>query len=344
MKRNLNIEFVRIFSMFLIILGHVLGGFIPLTTEGSTLFRTIVPQFTFFVPFHVNLFVLISGFCGIKRLKNAFKLVVLLLSYLVLIALCAYFFGWGGFDYRSLIQPVSHNPWWFMRVYFLLALISPLLLEPLLKSFSEKESLMVVLAFLFVDVYLGYYCRMETVHYDGYNLIHFITIYLTGAHLRFFNLKKLTYRGLRVSSPLYIGIAFMVVMCFKLVANLILTHLHVKDYFMDYNNPFNILLAVVAFLFFLNLELKNKKILFVSSSVVGVYLLSEHPVIKQKLFSMFNNLIGFAGGNFLLELLLMFSFIFLLFFVSLLIDKIRMTIVSMVGAGLSKIPKMSIRN
>ena len=66
MKRNLDIECIRIISMFLIILGHILGGFIPLTVEGSEVFRNVLPKITFFLPFHVNLFILISGYCGIR--------------------------------------------------------------------------------------------------------------------------------------------------------------------------------------------------------------------------------------------------------------------------------------
>ena len=72
-SRNLNIELIRIVSMFLIVLGHIFFIFIPLGQNGSVFFRTIVPHLIFFIPFHVNLFVLISGFCGIKSLMGGGK-------------------------------------------------------------------------------------------------------------------------------------------------------------------------------------------------------------------------------------------------------------------------------
>lgn len=335
MSRNLNIELVRIVSMALIVLGHIWGGYIPLVDNASEAFRHHVSQLTFFVPFHVNLFVLISGYCGIKRLNGVIKVWKLVFSYLALVALLNLVFHWGSFDYSTLVFSLSHNPWWFMRIYFLLVLVAPVALEPLLNRIEKKERTALLWVFLIIDVYLGYYCRMSTVHFDGYNLIHFVTIYIIGSSLRNFSLRDIYFRGIRLHAWHFFAL-FAAVMLLKLMVHYVLVLLSVKDYFMDYNNPFNILLAIAAFVGFLNLNIRSPKVLFVSTSVIGVYLLPEHPLVSDWLKGLFCDLIGQCHAALPLEMGVMLLFFLAVFIVSIMIDKIRAYIVGLIQQPISR--------
>lgn len=325
-SRNLNIELIRIVSMFLIVLGHIFVGFIPLGQNGSVFFRTFVPHLIFFIPYHVNLFVLISGYCGIRSLKGGVKILRLVFSYLCLIAILNLVFSWGSFDYLTLLFPLSRNPWWFMHIYLLLALLAPTLLEPFLSTVDKRGLLALIGILLLIDVYFGYMCHMETVHNGGYDLIHFITIYIIGGYLRRLNVRHLTIKGILFKARHFL-VAFAAVMVLKLVWHFVLKFFGVSDWFVDYNHPFNIALAIFAFLFFLNLNVTNTRIQFVSSSVVSVYLLQEHPLIRTWLIQKFDVLIGYCHDKLLMELLLIPLFVVLIFIVAILIDKIRLKLI-----------------
>ena len=309
--------------MFLILIGHIFVGFIPMCTNGSDAFHTILTHFIFFITFHVNLFVLISGYCGIRSLKGVLKTWKLVFSYLLLIAILNIFFSWGDFDYSSLLFPLSKNPWWFMRIYTMLALLSPLLLEPLLSYISKQKLLLLIGVLLLIDVYFGFICHVPTLHNGGYDLIHFLTIYLLGSYLRICNVKFLSIKRIPLKAYHFFA-AFIVVMILKIVWHLVIVRIGFIDYYADYNHPFNILLAICAFLAFLKLDITNNKIRFVSSSVIGVYLLQEHPLIKGWLMIVFDTLVGHCNGMLLKELFLIPLFVTTIFTIAILVDKIRL--------------------
>lgn len=259
------------------------------------------------------------------------KLYILLFSYLLIIALSNEVGEFGVFDYKSLIFPLSHNPWWFMRIYFLLALSAALLLEPLLKTLNKKEWIKLTMAFIVVDVYLGYLCKMETVHYGGYNLIHFITIYLIGGLLRNVKIEKYTSVFIKEIHAIHFLVLFILVALLKMLVHILLSQGDITDRFMDYNNPFNIVLSVCVFFGIMNINIKNTKIQFVSSSVVGVYLISEHPLIKKQLMILFDKIIGVLACNFILEVLFTLLFIMGLFMVAIYIDKLRLLFIDYIN-------------
>lgn len=312
--------------MFLIVMGHIFVGFIPLGTNGSAVFRTMVPHLIFFIPFHVNLFVLISGYCGIKSLKGVLKTWKLVFSYMVLIALMNLVFSWGTFDYSSLLFSLSRNPWWFMHIYVLLALLAPTLLEPLLSTIKQSDLSKLVVILLLIDVYFGFICHMETVHNGGYDLIHFVTVYIIGEYLRTLDVKHLVIKGHQLKARHFI-LAFSIVMVLKLVWHFAVKFLGYSDWFVDYNHPFNIALAVCAFLYFLNLNITNTKIQYVSSSVISVYLLQEHPLIRAWLMKEFDVLVSYCHNILPMELLLVPLFVVAIFIPAILIDKIRLKLV-----------------
>lgn len=287
-------------------------------------------QLTFFVPFHVNLFILISGYCGIRRLKGIVKVWKLVFSYLLLVAGLNLMFHWGTFDYCTLFFSLSRNPWWFMQMYALLVLLAPVALEPLISHSTRKEQTILLVVALLIDVYFGYFCRIPSIHHDGYDLLHMTTIYIVGSYLRNFDLRSLSVKGIRLRAA-HLFLAFAALMALKFAVHYALVLVGVKDYFMDYNNPFNILLAVTAFAAFLNLNVKSPKVLFVSTSVIGVYLFTGHPLVADWTKDVFNDLIGKqCHGSFPLEVGMMLLFFAVMFIACILIDKIRVYIVSLV--------------
>lgn len=324
-KRNQNIETVRIFAMFLIVLGHV--SCFMRGDSTSSLFRTVMAPLSFFLAYHVDLFVLISGYCGIKSLKSVGKLWKLNFSWLLVVVVLNAFFSFGNFDYSSLVFSLSGNPWWFMRIYFLLTLVAPVLLNPCLAALDKKELDKLLAVFLLIDVYLSFGCRMETIYFGGYDLIHFITIYIIGFWMKTTNLLNFSWKEKKFGA-FHFFMLFILILLLKSIVRLCFGSLGIHGRFWEYNNPFNILLAVCAFLFFLKLKIKDcKGILFISSSVIGVYLFSEHPLIRTWLVDTFNAVIVHCAHNPILEFLFVLVFIAGIFIVAITLDKIRKIVV-----------------
>lgn len=323
--------------MFLIVLGHV--SCFMRDDVASPLFRTVMAPLSFFLAYHVNLFVLISGYCGIKSLKSIVKIWKLNFSWLLLIVLLNSFFLLGDFDYISLLFACSGSPWWFMQIYFLLSLVAPVLLNPCLAALDKKGVNTLLVVLLILDVYLSFGRRMDTIYFGGYDLIHFITIYVIGYWMKSVSLQKATWRGKELKARHFFYL-FAAILLLKSVCRICLGYFDVYGRFWEYNNPFNIVLAVCAFLFFLKLRIRSSKgILFISSSVIGVYLFSEHPLIRDWLIGVFNTQITrFAHqpvGEFIYALL----FVIGIFAVGIALDKVRMFLVDGLEGGLRKLVK-----
>ena len=219
-----------------------------------------------------------------------------------------------------------------MHIYLLLALLAPTLLEPFLSMVDKRGLLSLIGALLLIDVYFGFMCHMETVHNGGYDLIHFITIYIIGSFIRTFDVKCLSIFGYKLEAK-HFFLLFVSVMILKVLWHFLVKCLGFSDWFVDYNHPFNIALAVCAFLWFLNLNVKNTKIQYISTSVIGVYLLQEHPLIKTWLMKEFDIYVGYCNGSLFMELLLVPLFVIAIFIPAILIDKVRLTSVHCIENG-----------
>ena len=332
--KNLNIALMRIISMFLIVSGHVIGHYAPSITNGSSALPTDIPRLLIFLSFHVNLFVLISGYCGIRRIQSIWKTWKLIFSYLLLIALMNLVFSWGGFDYSCLLLPLSRNPWWFMHIYVLLALLAPTMLEPLLATVNHHQLSVLACVLIVIDVYFGFFCHMETVHYSGFNLIHFITIYIIGSCLRTLDVRHLSLKGHTLKAHHFL-LMFALGMVLKVLYHFGTEGLGLNDMCNDYNHPFNIALAVCLFLSCINMNVRDTRILFVSNSVIGVYLLHEHPLIREWLIKEFDILAGLCKSNIPMELLLVLSYASAIFITAILIDKVRLQLLKSVECGIA---------
>lgn len=325
MKKNLNIEVLRVVTMYLIVLGHIFAGFIPLVINGSETLHIFIPKLIFFLTFHVNVFILISRYWGICTFKNVKKTWKLLVSYLILIAFLNYVFRLGTFNYFSIIFPVSQSPWWFMQIYMILVLIAPVCLEPVLKQCELNSTINLAGLFIFIDVYLGHFCRIKFIDTGGYDLIHFITIYILGACLRKVDIQSICIRRCRLGAK-HFFIIMVILMALKVLNFYIISAVGYKDLYDEYNHPFNILLAICFFCLFANLKITSCKILNISSSVIGVYLLQEHPLIKEYLIYLFDFLLKYCNNILSIEILFVFSFVFVLMAIAILIDKTRVYI------------------
>lgn len=173
--RESSFELIRIIAQYFIVLYHLYCFFVYPTTNNS-LHKAI------WLPLHIGviLFVLISGYFRIKAsIRGLIKLVGMMFVLYIPLAIPDL---WLSTITDKKIQEtfffVSASPFWFMRTYLFLYLISPVLNTYINKS-TNKQLLSLGISLFFISIYCG------TISYDssllmGKNLPTFMFLYVLG--------------------------------------------------------------------------------------------------------------------------------------------------------------------
>lgn len=197
-KRETKFELLRIVLMLFIIGGHVLMWGENLDNFNNTGVDYYLSNFLrsiFMIA--VNVFVLISGYFGIKlKWRKLFKLESKVLIYTYISIILGLLFGIYHFSIKTdikLLFPLLTKQYWFITVYFVLCLLSPYL-NKFLKIVSKKEleSLLLILILIFYGIATFCYAinANQIVPDAGYGIINFISLYYLGYYIRNYYIDK----------------------------------------------------------------------------------------------------------------------------------------------------------
>lgn len=178
--RMMNIELLRIVTMFLITLWHFHEWYLLPNIENIDRFTAkFVGVSMNFLPFHVNAFILVSGFFGIKSSsKGMVQIYTMCLFYMVLNFALNVYMG-NSFDLVKLIFPISHGGWWFINIYFLLLILAPYI-NLALDQLDRKRWKLLLCSLALIDCYFGFIQHLGTLYNYGYDLMNMITVYIVG--------------------------------------------------------------------------------------------------------------------------------------------------------------------
>lgn len=215
-QRDSNLELLRIVAMSMIVIYHIFVHGISPVYVGSHSILTV-----WYVPFifGVNLFILISGYYGIRLSWKSFLslmwiIVFYKLFHLIVDTTClGIHHAWWEWIVKPLSAPASGGGW-FVDIYILLMLVSPML-NKLLNGCSKGDLLKYSVIVLLLDMGYGFILNK---HFDpyGYSLIHFVCLYIIG-----YGLKSYQNVSVKDSWKVYI----LVVSCL-LLANLLFPDNH----------------------------------------------------------------------------------------------------------------------
>ncbi len=223
----------------------------------------------------VNVFVLISGYFGIKlSLRSLLKIWLLCLFYNL--AACAVNAPADGWTVKQVVKcfDITKTQNWFFPAYFWLMFFAPIC-NSCLRTFDIVRLRVLVALLLWLNVFSGLISGYGA-NATGYTVMHLMLIYMVGGYLRREDVKV---RG-RWCALGYVALAAVnTVLCFAYVS---LTH---KNGFVvyDYNNPVVIAEAVSLFLLFKGLRLRSAVVNSIAKTVVAVLLISE--VVMPKLMT-----------------------------------------------------------
>ena len=279
--RDSNFELLRIILMLFIVMHHIISSVIApgFSSKGFACIDVI---------FHtaVIVFVLISGYFGINlRIKALLSLILQVTFYSLLLTLLGvYVFRLGSpIDIIKSLLPVSGNYYWFITVYVELLLLSPFVNKLLVHlSNQQYKSLIVILAFL---IFWFGLLRKTNISIDGKNIVYFIFIYIVGGGIRRISLldeksKFLTNRFhffILLLSLIVLGGGYLLPETHSLF-------IHFMAYTYVYNSPFLLILSISIFCLFRNLSFKNNIINYLASSSLAIYLIHEHPLMREIIY------------------------------------------------------------
>lgn len=327
--RQSNMELLRMVAMFLVLVVHAdylaLGAPTVFEVQNASLssFMRIWTESLSLVC--VNVFILISGYFGIKPTVKSISLLGFqiifyqLLIYMILI-LC------GNVDFNikdffwSLIPTRSG---WFVSAYFGLILISPIL-NCFVNKTTKNELRNYILIFYIVQS-LGGWLTWELSMFDnGYSTVSFIGLYLIGRYVKkyfctigYSNFKYYAFGGYLTSTSLSAIIMYIVL---KYIHNESLRE-RMQIYFMSYVAIQTVFASICLLLLFSRLQFQSKIVNQISISTFAVYLIHTNPMIS----SYYLSIIRYIDQNYEMLPFIGISFLFLLsvYLGCICLDKIR---------------------
>lgn len=311
--RQSNFELLRIVSMFAILLSHILihgfAGIENFSQSNNYIWHQFINSF---LMIHVNLFLLISGFFGIKfKWESLYKLLSKCFFYSVSIYVIWHLYNGTSITIHDFLGRASFiykkNPWWFVYVYFQLFMISPIL-NIVIRVINKSQYIKILCLLLFLNCIIGGLLRSD-INPNGFTLQHFILMYFIGGYIRKFDLF------IKVKSKkLIVGYLCSSLLVFLLA--LLPIHLWI-----GYVNPFVILGSVIVFVVFKRFSFQSRIINWFSASAFSVYLLHDEDTVVRGLMSFIGNYIYLYTDVFILYFPFLIIVAIAIFLSAVIVDK-----------------------
>ncbi len=311
--RQSNFELLRILSILFIILHHIAvhgnwgngGVFFPEEITFNAMFlQCILPL----GKIGVDVFVLISGYFLISSSRctwpKIFMLWAEMLFYSVLISGLFVLYGGTELSPRQILNvflPFLSYTWWFASSYLIMLALSPFL-NKMICACDEKAHIRLIIGMLALWTAVP---AVTGISLQYNEVIWFMVLYTAAAYIRLypdrFRRRARTY--LSAAAVVY-GVLMAIAYCIDVTG-------YTSEFwgihnFVDHNNmmnsPFAFVISVCLLLAFSRIDIgRIRAVNAVSATVFGIYLIHDHPLVRQWLYSDFFDCLGhtYSGTMFL---------------------------------------------
>lgn len=307
-KRDYGIDALRILSMLMIIVYHIIHhpNLLPTRVRFTPGYDFVL--FTeLCLMCAVNCYVAISGYVGIAsphKYSRLAELWLTVLCYSAGITLLYYFYRPGSVSFTTLWRsflPGLNREYWFFSSYFILFLLMPLL-NAAVNNLSRRRLEVILVSLL---VFLGVFGSIYTVFTNkdsygvnrGFSAFWMMALYLAGAYIRKYDVFASTkkYRFLLV---FFLTAAVSTVLKLLMQYHVIQTRHNVNYFnalFVNYNSLNLWICALMLLLFFRGLKLRPfvcRVVAFLTPMTFSVYLIHDHPLIRARFFQTSMHFLG----------------------------------------------------
>lgn len=283
--RKSNFELLRIVLMLFVVAEHIIPAIGDIQTVGGGLEYYLGNLLISFFVIAVDCFVLISGYFGINlKINKLMKLEAEVLFYNISGLILVILTGIREINLKKdilLLVPTLTRKNWFVTIYFVLCLLSPILnwiIERLSKSqFRTIIGVMVVL-FYVIPVF-DYAVNAQTITMDsGYGIINFICLYFIGRYIKLYG---------KDTSKMY-GLGYIASSLLLFSANYLLSRIFgfYFNTYTSYDSIFCLVGAVCLFLGFKNIKVQSKIINKIAAYSFAVYIFHTSPFYHEVVFGL----------------------------------------------------------
>ncbi|MBO5248083.1 MAG: acyltransferase [Clostridia bacterium] len=331
-KRNYGIDLLRILSMLMVMILHILGAGgvlgaakpLSLNDEGAWLLETAAYC-------AVNCYGLISGYVGWKSKHHYTSLALLWIQVVLYSAGITLFFAIlspetaNGLSILRSFFPVIHNYGWYFTCYFALFFFMPLLNHAV--TTMEERDLKILCASVFGVLSVLPTVAMQDIFQikDGYSVLWLGALYLLGGCVgRFGWFGRIKKRCLALIYAGCVTASWGVKYLFELSGASWISSFTYSEVLIRYKSPTILISALALLLLFAKTDLpKVGRVLisFLSPAAFGVYIIHMHPEIWNRIIV--GKFAGYADKNLALMLLYVLGTATVLYLVFSLADLVR---------------------
>lgn len=272
--RDSNIELLRIFAICGVIILHYNGSFAFALVQSQSINQYILILLEGLFICAVNVFILISGyFSSVSQKRKAIKVIELAVQVICMKVACYLLVSVfsGGISIKGVLRSAVPNNW-YVTLYITIYFISPYINILLNKLTDRQIMVFTILLFVlfavwptFVDILQsyglecsGFYTTNTAGSQYGYSLINFVLMYIIGAFLRRKEYKT--------------SVCVLFISLVACVAVLFFWQYAQPQIARAYCNPVVIALAVIIFLLFKKVNVKNRLVNILSKGTFTCFL------------------------------------------------------------------------
>lgn len=265
-NRESSFELIRILAQFFIVFYHIFLFFIYPTT--SEPFHKAI-----WLPLHIGviLFILISGYFGIKAsIKGFVKLLGMMTVLYVPLEITNIIINGG--DKKEIISVllfISATPFWFMRTYIFLYLLSPII-NTYLKDVTFLKRIYLIIVLGLISNYVGTIGQDPSL-LDGKNIVTFLFLYTIGNTLHHYELnwKKIPSFWYGIS---FIALNIILVSTFSVFTGRFFDIIFHRVFF-SYCSFGLLINSILFFMWIGGITFKSKFINYIAKSSLSIYMI-----------------------------------------------------------------------
>ena len=304
-KRESNIELCRLTCMFYIVVFHLfihnkeVTGDLYYTRALTTLFSIGVP-----------VFVLISGYFGIRRsVKGLLNIIAQVVFYcLIAVLLCFFVFHQSVTtdNILGIIFPITKTQYWFVSSYLLLYILSPYL-NRLLDKLERFEFVGFLVTLTFSVCYWG--GVMKGPNSGNRSILLFVFLYSIGRFIKLYYPKAESI-SLYFKKPWVIYIVVMILFFLVETCSPTMIARGINWIVYPYNSIVLIFFAILFFYSFKSINIQNERINYIAKSTFAIYLIHGQSIVSShRWFYDIYSYVGLHIQNIHLKLLFLLQYL-----------------------------------
>lgn len=284
-KRKSNLEILRIISMLMIIMHHyaLYSGF--LFENGIIVNRIIVNFFQMFGKLGVCLFVIISGYFYDKskfKVKKFFALISQVFVFSIVGLIIGIVTNSEKLNLANIVKsilPTTFGLYWFTSCYVLIYIFAPFF-RKIIEKITKKDYKILLTAMIIIWGVVANIPKAETFFNQ---FIWLIVIYFIGAYIKKYSFNILKSNKSRIICAIIIIFIMNIVMvALEMLSVKIPILSKAVYYFNNINSPLVLVLTILIFTIFKNLDVKNSNVINkIASTTFGIYLIHENVFLRD---------------------------------------------------------------